>query len=257
MQDLKSLLKRESNRLLSIFFTAGYPTLKSTTSIIEKLSASGVDFIEVGMPYSDPLADGQTIQYSSEVALKNGMNLDLLFEQLASIRETNATPLILMGYLGQVMRYGVERFCKQCQRIGVKNLILPDLPIDAYQNTYQTIFEQYEISNIFLITPHTSDSRIRIIDDLTNAFIYVVADANITGAKGRIADRQIDYFKRIAAMKLKNRCIVGFGIANADAFDTACRYLDGAIVGSAFIDHLKSNPDLSKIETFIHNLRTP
>lgn len=254
MNQLKNILKQKDKNLLSIFFTAGYPTAESTGEIIEWLEKSGVDFIEVGLPYSDPLADGETIQYSSSIALKNGMNLDTVFEQLATIKKKCNTPLILMGYLNQVIKYGVENFCKKCKSVGIQNLILPDLPIDVYEKNYRVIFSAYRISNIFLITPQTEEKRIRKIDTLTDTFIYVVASSAITGAKEVISAEQIAYFKRIATMNLKNKCIVGFGISNTEMFESVCKFLNGAIVGSAFINFLKESP-LEKIPNFINNIR--
>lgn len=237
MKKLNQLFQEKEN-LLSIFFTAGYPNLNDTTKIISELSNNKVDFIEVGLPYSDPLADGPTIQESSQVALQNGMNLDIVFEQLKSIKETNTTPLVLMGYLNQVLKYGEDKFCKACLDCGIETLILPDLPMIEYENHYQQLFKKYGLTNVFLITPHTSEERIRKIDALTDAFIYVVASASITGAKGEISNQQIAYFERIKALNLKSNLIIGFGISDNETFKTACKYASGAIIGSAFIKHL-------------------
>ncbi|MFT4576506.1 MAG: tryptophan synthase alpha chain [Polaribacter sp.] len=249
MKKLNQLFQDKQN-LLSIFFTAGFPNLNDTQTIISELSKSNVDFIEVGLPYSDPLADGPTIQDSSQVALQNGMNLDIVFEQLKAIKEINSTPLVLMGYLNQLLKYGEDKFCKACVDCGIETLILPDLPMIEYENHYQQLFKKYGLTNVFLITPHTSDERIQKIDSLTEAFIYVVASASITGAKGDISNQQIGYFKRIKAMGLKSNLIVGFGISDKETFDTACQYVDGAIIGSAFIKHLEKK-GVDTIKDFI------
>ena len=253
MKKLNQIFQEKEN-LLSIFFTAGFPKLDDTTTIISELSNSNVDFIEVGLPYSDPLADGPTIQDSSQVALQNGMNLDVVFEQLKSIKDTNATPLILMGYLNQLLKYGEDKFCQACVASGIETVILPDLPMVEYENHYQQLFKKYGLTNVFLITPHTSEERIRKIDALTEAFIYVVASASITGAKGEISNQQIAYFERIKNMNLKSNLIVGFGISDNETFTTACNYANGAIIGSAFIKELSKN-GLSGIEKFIETIR--
>jgi len=237
MKSIKKIFKEKKN-VLSIFFTAGFPNLEDTTKIISELSTNNVDFIEVGLPYSDPLADGPTIQHSSQVALQNGMNLDVVFEQLKAIKDTNTTPLLLMGYLNQIIKYGEDKFCQHCKDCGIETVIIPDLPMLEYENHYQQLFDTYGITNVFLITPHTSEARIRKIDALTKAFIYVVASASITGAKGEISQQQIDYFERIKTMNLQSKLIIGFGISDKETFDTACQFADGAIIGSAFIKHL-------------------
>ncbi|TYP97938.1 tryptophan synthase alpha chain [Tenacibaculum adriaticum] len=238
MNSIQQLFQQKDKNLLSIFFTAGFPKLEDTTAIISELSANGVDFIEVGLPYSDPLADGPTIQHSSSVALQNGMNLDVVFEQLQSIKETNKTPLVLMGYVNQLIKYGEDKFCQQVKDCGIDTVIIPDLPMVEYENHYQALFKKYGITNVFLITPHTSEERIRKIDSLTEAFIYVVASSSITGIKGEISQQQIDYFERINTMNLQSKLIVGFGISDQKTFATACQYANGAIIGSAFIKAL-------------------
>ncbi len=241
MNSIQQIFNQKKNNLLSIFFTAGFPKLEDTSKIIAELSKSGVDFIEVGLPYSDPLADGPTIQHSSSIALQNGMNLDVVFQQLETIKASNTTPLVLMGYVNQIIKYGEDNFCKKVKNCGIDTIIIPDLPMVEYENHYQQLFEKYEITNVFLITPHTSDERIRKIDSLTNAFIYVVASASITGAKGEVSSAQIAYFKRIQAMNLQSKLIVGFGISDYKTFTTACEYANGAIIGSAFIKALEEN----------------
>jgi len=244
---------QEDKKLLSIYFTAGYPSLDDTVPIIQKLEQSGVDMIEIGLPFSDPLADGPTIQESSTQALKNGMNSDLLFKQLKDIRKTVSIPLIMMGYFNPILQFGVEAFCKKCQDIGIDGLIIPDLPVDVYNKQYKGIFESYGLINIFLITPQTSDDRIRFIDSISNGFIYMVSSASTTGAKEGFEDEQLDYFKRIARMKLTNPQIVGFGISNQDTFKQATTHAKGAIIGSAFIKHLKAN-GVHTISIFINKI---
>lgn len=239
MNSIQDIFNQKENNLLSIFFTAGFPKLDDTTKIITELSNSGVNFIEVGLPYSDPLADGPTIQNSSDVALQNGMNLDVVFKQLESIKDSNKTPLVLMGYLNQIIKYGEDKFCKKVKDCGIDTVIIPDLPMVEYENHYQQLFKNYGITNVFLITPHTSDERIRKIDSLSDAFIYVVASASITGAKGEVSEEQINYFKRIQTMNLQSKLIVGFGISDHKTFSTACEYANGAIIGSAFIKELE------------------
>ena len=241
MNSIKKIFQKKDKNLLSIFFTAGFPKLDDTSSIISNLEANEVDFIEVGLPYSDPLADGPTIQHSSAVALGNGMNLDVVFKQLKAIKETNKTPLVLMGYLNQLLKYGEDAFCLKLKEIGIDTVILPDLPMVEYENHYKALFEKYGITNVFLITPHTSDARIRKIDNYTDAFIYMVASASITGAKGEISSQQIEYFKRIKAMNLQSNLIIGFGISDTKTFKEACAYANGAIIGSAFIKSLDAN----------------
>lgn len=241
MNSVQQIFQQKDKDLLSIFFTAGFPKLEDTTTIISELSSNGVDFIEVGLPYSDPLADGPTIQHSSSVALSNGMNLDVVFEQLTSIKNTNKTPLVLMGYLNQIIKYGENSFCQKVKDCGIDTVIIPDLPMIEFENHYQQLFNNYGITNVFLITPNTSEERIRKIDGLSKAFIYVVASASITGAKGEISDQQIDYFNRIKAMNLQSKLVVGFGISDHKTFSTACKYMNGAIIGSAFIKELDNN----------------
>lgn len=243
----------EDKKLLSIYFSAGYPNLNDTVSIIQDLEKNGVDMIEIGLPFSDPLADGPTIQKSSTIALKNGMGTDLLFNQLKEIRKTVSIPLIIMGYFNPVFQYGVENFCKKCQEIGIDGLILPDLPLDVYREEYDTIFKKYNLINIFLITPQTSDARIRQIDDASDGFIYMVSSASTTGAKQGLGEEQEAYFERIAGMNLKNPQIVGFGISNARTFEQATRTAKGAIIGSAFIKIL-SQQGTAGISEFIKHL---
>lgn len=244
---------KEDKKLLSIYFSAGYPSLNDTVSIIQNLENSGVDMIEIGLPFSDPLADGPTIQASSTQALKNGMTTETLFNQLKDIRKTVSIPLIIMGYFNPMFQYGVEAFCKKCQDIGIDGLIIPDLPVDVYNEQYKVIFEKYGLINVFLITPQTSDKRIKFIDSISNGFIYMVSSASVTGSSSGFGDEQTSYFKRIADMNLKNPQIVGFGISNHDTFTQATQYAKGAIIGSAFIKYLTKN-DTRTISEFIKKI---
>ncbi len=240
MNSIQHIFQQKDKNLLSIYFTCGFPELNDTGKVIQELEKSGIDFIEVGLPYSDPMADGPTIQYSSSVALKNGVNLDVIFEQLLAIKDSNKTPLVLMGYFNQLLKYGEDAFCQKVKDCGIDTVIFPDLPMVEYENHYKTLFAKYGITNVFLITPHTSEDRIRKIDSLTDAFIYVVASASITGAKGDVSNAQVAYFKRIKAMNLKSKLIIGFGISDNKTFTTACEYANGAIIGSAFIKSIDS-----------------
>ena len=244
---------QEDKKLLSIYFSAGYPNLQNTVQIIQDLEKSGVDMIEIGLPFSDPLADGPTIQESSTAALQNGMTTKLLFEQLADIRDSIKIPLIIMGYFNPMLQYGVEAFCKKCQEIGIDGIIMPDLPVDIYDEHYKAIFEKHGLINVFLITPQTSESRIRYIDSVSNGFIYMVSSASVTGgSSSEFGDSQQQYFKRIAAMNLKNPQIVGFGINNKSTFEQATKHAKGAIIGSAFIKNLTEN-GVSSVNKFVES----
>jgi tryptophan synthase alpha chain len=245
----------ENKKILSIYFTAGYPNLDDTVTIIPTLEQSGVDMIEIGLPFSDPLADGPTIQASSTQALKNGMTSEVLFNQLKDIRKSVSIPLIIMGYFNPILQYGVEGFCKKCQDIGIDGLIIPDLPVDVYSEKYKDIFEKYGLINVFLITPQTSVARIKFIDSISNGFIYMVSSASTTGAKIGFGDEQITYFKRIADMNLKTPQIVGFGISNNQTFTQATTYAKGTIIGSAFIKFLSQN-NVNSISNFVKAIRS-
>jgi len=245
---------QEDHKLLSIYFTAGYPDTEDTEKIIIDLEKSGVDFIEIGLPFSDPLADGPTIQESSTKALKKGMTTSKLFDQLKNIRQKVEIPLIIMGYFNPILQYGVEDFCKKCQETGIDGLIIPDLPVDVYHEQYQKLFEEYGLRNIFLITPQTSDERIRFIDSVSNGFIYMVSSASVTGSTSGFGEDTKAYFKRINDLQLKNPQIVGFGIKDEETFNQATEYAKGAIIGSAFIKHLNEN-GVSKFDTFVQNIK--
>ncbi|MGM0391446.1 MAG: tryptophan synthase subunit alpha [Bacteroidota bacterium] len=241
-------------KLLSIYFTAGYPNLEDTTKIIKGLETSGVDFIEIGLPFSDPLADGPTIQKSSTRALKNGMTTNKLFDQLKNIRDTVKIPLIIMGYFNPMLQFGIEKFCQKCQEAGIDGLIIPDLPVDVYNEEYKSIFETYGLLNIFLITPQTSEERIRFIDSVSSGFIYMVSSASVTGSTKGFGEETKAYFKRISGMNLKNPQIIGFGINDKESFNQATEFASGAIIGSAFVKHLTEN-GTEKISGFVKDIR--
>lgn len=256
MNRLQALFSEKRNNILSVYLTSGYPQLQDTTTVIKSLARAGVDFIEIGLPFSDPVADGPTIQHSSEIALENGMNTKLLFEQIKDIRKDVKIPLLIMGYINPIIQYGVDEFCKEAAAIGIDGLILPDLPMQEYLDIYQPIFEEHGLFNIFLITPQSSDERIRWIDDNSKGFIYMVATAGTTGARTGISEEQIKYFERIQKLNLKNVPIVGFGISDKASYDTACKYVGGTIIGSAFIKALDNQGTLEeKIENFIRSIR--
>ena len=246
----------ESKKILSIYFTAGYPELNDTVSVIKELQASGVDMIEIGLPFSDPLADGPTIQASSTSALENGMCTENLFDQLANIRKEIDIPLLIMGYFNPILQYGVEAFCIKCAEIGIDGLIIPDLPVDVFQQNYATIFEKHGLFNVFLITPQTSDERIRYIDSISKGFIYMVSSASTTGAINSFDHGQSEYFDRIYEMGLKTPQIVGFGISNNATFVQATQFTSGAIIGSAFVKFLSEN-SVTDIESFTKSIVHP
>ena len=249
MNRLSQLFSRKSQNLLNVYFTAGYPELDSTVTVIRSLAEAGADLIEVGVPYSDPMADGETIQNSSMQALKNGMTLDVLFGQLTEARRHTQVPMVLMGYYNQVMQYGPERFCRAAKEAGADGLILPDLPVFEYEREFRAIAEQYDLQVTFLITPQTTDARIRQIGELGTGFIYVVSSSSITGKSGAITDAQKAYFARIAALDLPQPRLIGFGISDAESFRTACAYANGAIIGSAFIRALAGQEDVAAATT--------
>jgi len=256
MNRLTKLFSEKESEILNIYFTAGHPRLDSTSEIIHSLTDLGVDLIELGVPYSDPMADGETIQHSSSQALKNGMTLQTIFNQVTVSRRTSQVPIILMGYYNQMMQYGIERFLQSCQKSGVDGLIIPDLPMSVYRRDYQGLFEQYDLKIAFLITPETSDERILLADELSSAFIYVVSKSSITGSAGAIDQAQKTYFKRINDLKLKAPRLIGFGIHDRETYLTACENSNGAIIGSAFIRALDKAEDLAEgITQFIGAIR--
>lgn len=242
MNRINKLFEKKDKEILSIFFTAGFPTLESTTETISALQNEGIDMIEIGIPFSDPMADGPVIQQASTVALRNGMNVRKLFEQLADIRKTIHIPLILMGYLNPIMQYGFEGFCAKCKETGIDGLIIPDLPFADYARDYKTIADRYDIKIIMLITPETSEERVRMIDANTDGFIYMVSSASTTGAQKSFDDAKQNYFHRINAMSLRNPRMIGFGISNKATLESAFDNAAGAIIGSKFVSLLESEP---------------
>lgn len=235
MNRINHLFQAHPERLLSIYFCAGYPTLDGTADVIRALQAAGVSMVEVGIPFSDPMADGPVIQHAATQALKNGMTLRRLFSQLRDIRRDVSIPLILMGYLNPIMQYGFPAFCKSCQDVGVDGVIIPDLPFKDYMQEYRATAEAADLRTIMLITPETSAERIRLIDRHTDGFIYMVSSAAITGAQKSFDERKQEYFHRINAMQLRNPRMIGFGISNRQTFESACANASGAIIGSKFV----------------------
>ncbi len=256
MNRLNNLFETKKNKLLSIYFTAGYPALNTTVEIAAALEKAGADFLEIGFPYSDPVADGPIIQNSSQRALENGMTLNQLFEELKELRSKVSIPVMLMGYVNPIVQYGVENFCKKATEVGVDGLIVPDLPIYEYEKLYAGIFKKYELSNIFMVTPQTSTERIRKIDELSNSFVYLLSSSTITGVNLKLSDAIEGYYQRIKDMNLKNPTIFGFGITNHSSFKKACEYANGAIVGTAFVKLLNEDNYLEKIPEFIKSIKT-
>ena len=245
---------KNSKDILSIYFTSGFPKLDDTLEIIKELDSSNVQMIEIGLPFSDPLADGPTIQKSSEIALKNGMTTDLLFKQLNGLRAITDIPVVIMGYFNPILQYGFEKFCRRCKNVGVDGLIVPDLPVEIYQKDYIKITEKFGLNMMFLITPQTSNKRINLIDNLSKGFIYMVSSYSVTGVKESFDKYQIEYFKRIKQLKLSNPLLIGFGISNNNTFKSACQNSNGAIIGSAYIKYIESY-GVSKTKDFIKLIR--
>jgi tryptophan synthase alpha chain len=254
MNAIKKVILEKGARVLNVYFTAGYPDLESTGKVILSLQAAGVDLIELGMPYSDPLADGLAIQKSSDQALRNGMNLDILFDQLKEIKSKVAVPLILMGYFNQMLQYGVNKFLDKAKESGVSGFIIPDMPMDEYEIKYQELFSSMDFSMSFLISPMTSDERIRQADRLSSGFVYVVSQSSITGKTSDISQQQINYFNRIKEMKLESPTLIGFGIHDKETFENACKYSNGAIVGSSFIRAIDLDSSHQNILNFISKI---
>lgn len=241
--------------VLNVYFTAGFPEKDDTLRIAKALERSGADMLEIGMPFSDPIADGPTIQESSGRALANGMNIPTLFAQLEDLRKHVQMPVLLMGYLNPILQYGMERFLADCCRVGVDGLIIPDLPLQEYLDQYEAQFRETGLRNVFLISPNTSEERIRAIDLHSTGFVYMVATAGTTGARSGIGEAQLAYFERIAKMNLEKPRLIGFGISDKETFDTACRYADGAIIGSAFIKQLMVDAGDEAIEGFVKSVK--
>ncbi len=256
MNRIEKLFKEKKDKILSVYFTAGFPEKDSTTEIITGLQDAGADMIEIGIPFSDPVADGPVIQMSNMTALRNGMNLRLLFRQIRSIREKVKVPLLLMGYLNPVLRFGPVNFCSECVSSGIDGVILPDLPPEVFENEYSEIFQQHNLPCVFLVSPMTGEDRIRYIDSLSRGFIYVVSSSSTTGRKGAFSEQQMAYFRKLREMDLRSPLMTGFGISNAGTYSDATRYSDGAIIGSAFIEMLAGKGVTGQnISGFIGSLR--
>lgn len=246
MNRINHLFNNNKKDLLSIYFCAGAPTLDDTADVIRTLEKHGVDMIEIGIPFSDPMADGLVIQNAATQALHNGMSLKLIFEQLRNIRRNVKIPLILMGYLNPIMQFGFEHFCRKCTESGIDGVIIPDLPFKDYQERYRIIAQRHNVKVIMLITPETSEERVREIDKYTDGFIYMVSSAATTGAQQDFNEQKRAYFKRIEDMHLNNPLMVGFGISNKATFQAACEHAAGAIIGSRFVTLLKEEMDAEK-----------
>ena len=258
MNAIQKLFAEKQKDILSIYFTAGFPNLTDTEVILDSLEKHGADLIEVGMPYSDPLADGPVIQNSSMKALQNGMTIQMLFEQLNSFQSSSnrskEIPLVLMGYLNPVMQYGLEKFCGDAKKSGISGIILPDLPIAEYETKYKKVFEENDLDFIFLITPETSEERIRKIDSLSSGFIYAVSFSSITG-KNTDINAQENYFERIAKMNLKNKVLIGFGIRDHETFTQASKHASGAIIGTAYIRAIECAENIdAATEKFLNSI---
>ncbi|HEU5289028.1 MAG TPA: tryptophan synthase subunit alpha [Cyclobacteriaceae bacterium] len=256
MNRINKLFSEKKGNILSVFFTAGYPELDSTKFIAKALADAGVDLIEIGIPFSDPIADGPTIQQSNKTAIDNGMTVKLLLEQVREIRKEISIPIILMGYLNPVLQYGFEKFCKEAAANGVDGLILPDMPMEEYLMEYKAMMESSNLFNTFLISPTTSMERIRKIDNETSGFIYAVSSSSTTGAKNGFTSDQEMYFKNLQSLQLKNSFLIGFGISSNQTYSKACQYSSGVIIGSAFINLVKDSTDLkADIRQFIRSIR--
>lgn len=255
MNRLTQLFRNKKEPILSIYFTAGYPHLNSTLDIAEALEKAGVDFIEIGFPYSDPLADGPVIQNSSQQALANGMNLRVLFEQLKDLRKRVSIPVLLMGYVNPVLQFGMENFCRACSEAGVDGIIVPDLPMYEYEEMYRECFMDNKLSNIFLVTPQTDPERIRKIDELSKGFIYLLSSSSTTGKALQVSADAESYFSRIKQMELTNPAMIGFGISDRQSFSKAAEYTRGAIVGSAFVKFLDEPGAMERMDEFVDSIR--
>lgn len=256
MNRITNLFETKQNDILSVYFTAGYPKLDDTVTVLKELEKKGIDMVEVGIPFSDPMADGVVIQEAATQALHNGMTLHRLFDQLENIRPEVKIPVILMGYLNPIMQFGFEDFCRRCVETGVDGMIIPDLPFADYMSDYKEIADRYNLKMIMLITPETSEERIRLIDENTSGFIYMVSSAATTGAQQSFDDQKQAYFRRINGMNLRNPRLVGFGISNKATFEAASSNSSGAIIGSKFIQLQKSEATIEKaIDMLLEGLK--
>ena len=256
MNRIDKLFQSGKKDILSVYFTAGYPNLDDTVKIIKSLSDHGVDMIEIGVPFSDPMADGPVIQASGQKAINNGITQKLIFKQLENIRQITDIPLIMMSYINTAMQFGFEQYCRKCAEVGVDGLIIPDLPSEIYLSEYKQFVDDNSLDFIQLITPETSDERIRAIDDMSKGFIYMVSSASTTGAQQSFNEAKQQYFSHIESMNLKNPTLVGFGVSNEETFRAAADHSRGCIIGSAFIKLLGSCKSIDEaVETLIHNVK--
>ncbi len=255
MNRLNQLFEKKKNNVLNIYVTAGYPHLDDTLPMVEALEKYGADIVELGVPYSDPLADGPVIQHSGSIALHNGMSMAKLFEQLKPMRQSVSIPVVLMGYLNPVLQYGIERFCDDAERTGVDGIILPDLPALEYERDYRQLFQAHNLHFIFLITPETSEERIRQLDDLSSGFLYAVSSSSTTGGQQDF-EAVGNYLQRLKSMNLKNPILVGFGIKDRQSFNAVSKQVHGGIIGSAFIRHLEGKDNVEEaVKEFLAEIR--
>ena len=254
MNRIKKLFSDKKKNVVSIYFTAGFPQLNDTNTVLNALQKHGADLVEIGMPYSDPLADGPVIQHSNMIALHNGTTIKKLFEQLKDCRSNIYLPLILMGYLNPVLQYGIEKFCSEAHNAGIDGIILPDLPLHEYETECKKVFEKYKLDFIFLITPETSEKRIRKIDAISKGFVYAVSSSSITGADKDMSAQQ-KYFQNLESMKLKNPIMFGFGIKDNKTFSQACKHTSGAIIGTAYIKAIENSNNIDiDTEKFLNSI---
>ena len=246
MNRIVELFNKKNTRILNIYCTAGYPALNSTLEVMKALQDNGADMIELGMPYSDPLADGPVIQASSAKAIENGMTINKLFTDLNNFRKEIHLPVILMGYMNPALQYGFEKFCSKAAEAGIDGLILPDLPMYEFETEYGEIINKYGLKFIFLVTPETSDERVKMFDRLSAGFLYAVSSSSTTGNEKSL-EQQMGYFKKLQDMKLNNPVLIGFGIKNSETFNAACRYANGAIIGTAYIKAIEQNGSINTI----------
>jgi tryptophan synthase alpha chain len=244
MSRIQALFQRKKNNVLNVYCTAGYPKLESTVEVMQSLQQNGADLIELGMPYSDPLADGPVIQASGNIALHNGMSIKKLFEQLTGFKKNITVPVILMGYMNPVLQYGFEKFCKEAAEVGIDGLILPDLPEYEFETEYGAIIKKYKLDFIFLVTPETSAERVKKLDELSSGFLYAVSSSSITGTDKNFSTVET-YLEKLQSLKLKNPILVGFGIKDKETFNDACKYSNGAIIGTAYIKALEKSADIN------------
>ncbi len=256
MNKINKLLTTKKD-ILTIFFTAGFPSLEDTIPVLKSLEKAGVDMIEIGIPFSDPVADGPVIQKANLQAINNGMTVQKLFQQLEGMRDEITVPVVIMSSFNPILRFGVEAFCERCKSVGIDGLIIPDMPMNFYEKNHQKSFEKNDLINIYLVTPTTPNERIKMIDEKSNGFIYLVSSSATTGGKGVFSEEQKSYFQKIKDMKLTTPVLTGFGISSKESFDEVCQYTNGGIIGSAFVDSLENgNVSEEHIHDFIQNINS-